>query len=64
MTTIYRRRRLSEPADPERRHLRFVDGLTVDPADCPRHIHARKHWTADGCLCGDPTDQFTPPQAA
>lgn len=24
--------------------LRFTDGLVVEPADCPRFIHARRHW--------------------
>lgn len=25
--------------------LRFMDGLVVDPRDCPKNIPARSHWT-------------------
>lgn len=43
--------------------LRFADGLTVNTTTCPRSIHARSHWNADG-TCACPNLDATPPGAA
>lgn len=54
MTTIPRRRIERTYDSTATRTLRFVDGLVVDPSDCPRNIHARSHWLAPGlCHCAE-----------
>lgn len=47
---------MSAPSSSVDTRLRFVDGLVVEPSDCPRFIHARRHWRPgpDGralCAC-------------